>query len=91
MFFYHGEQLFAVRHGEHKAHWFTKERYLGQKQARTHNPPLLYHLGHDPSEKHNIAKDNDEIITRLAKIADEHKATVKPVENQLETRIPKQK
>jgi arylsulfatase A len=91
MFFYYGEKLFAVRHGQHKAHWFSKERYLGQKQARTHNPPLLYHLGHDPSEKHDIAKDNGKILTQIAKVAAAHQATVKPVENQLIKMIPSRK
>lgn len=89
MFFYHGEQLFAVRHGAHKAHFFTKERYVGQKQARTHNPPLLYHLDHDPSEKHDIAPGNEKIIAEIRELADAHQATVKPVKNQLEERLPK--
>ena len=89
MFFYHGEKLFAVRHGAYKAHFFTKERYVGQKQARTHNPPLLYNLDHDPSEKHNIAKGNEAIIEKIAKLAAAHRKTVKPVKDNLVERIAK--
>ena len=91
MFFYHGEKLFAVRHGDHKAHFFTKERYVRMKEARTHNPPLLYHLGHDPGEKHDIAKGNAEIIANIRRIAAAHKATVKAVKDQLDMRIERKK
>ena len=87
MFFYHGEQLFAVRHGPFKAHYQTKERYVGQKEARQHDPPLLYHLGHDIGEKWDIARNHPDVLARIKKIADEHRATVKPVKNNLEERI----
>jgi arylsulfatase A len=89
MFFYHGEQLFAVRSGSFKAHYQTKERYMRQKQARQHTPPLLYQIDHDPSEKHDIAKDNAAQLAEIKKIADAHRETVATVENQLEKRLPK--
>jgi arylsulfatase A len=89
MFFYHGEQLFAVRSGPYKAHYQTKDRYMGQRQARQHNPPLLYHVGHDPGEKHDIAPDNAARLALIQKIADAHSKTVAAVENQLEKRLPK--
>lgn len=84
MFYYHGQQLFAVRHGDYKAHWLTKTSYTGQKQAEVHDPPLLYNLSHDPSEKHNIAADHPEIIAELEAIAKAHRESIEPVTNQLE-------
>ena len=86
MFFYHDEQLFAVREGPFKAHFKTKTSYVGQKEAVVHDPPLLFQLDHDPSEKHDIAKDHPEIVARLTELAEKHRATVKPVENQLDKR-----
>ena len=47
VFYYHGEQLFAVRHGKHKLHFTTKTEYAGQKPTQ-HDPPLLFHLEEDP-------------------------------------------
>lgn len=89
MFYYHGEQLYAVRKGQHKAHFTTKISYVGQKQPEHHDPPLLYHLGEDPREKFNVAKDNADVIAEIIEIADEHKASIEPVENNLESRLPK--
>lgn len=84
MFYYHGEQLFALRSGLYKAHFKTKTSYVkGQKMA-VHNPPLLYHLGHDPSEKYDIAKDHPKIIAQIQQLAKEHQASILDVENQLE-------
>ena len=39
--------------------------------------------------KHNIAKDNAAAIAKLTKLADSHRSSIKPVENQLEKRLPK--
>jgi len=87
MFYYHGEQLFAVRSGPYKAHFKTKTSYVGQKQAVQHDPPLLYHLGHDPREKFNIAKDHPDIIEKIKRLAARHQAGIRPVENQLNKKI----
>ena len=56
----------------------------GEKRVE-HETPELYHLLHDPSEKYNIAGDHPEVIEQIRKLVAEHKKTVKPVENQLET------
>jgi arylsulfatase A len=89
MFFYRGTKLFAVRHGPWKAHFLTQPAYgAGSKDGPTpHDPPLLYHLGRDPGEKTDVAKDNPEVISRLKEIAEKHSAAMKPGEPQLEKRI----
>jgi arylsulfatase A-like enzyme len=85
MFYYRAKKLYAVRHGDYKAHFFTRASYgKGSRTEYEHSPPLLYHLGHDPGEKYNIAKKHPEVIARIKEIAEAHKASVAPVENRLE-------
>ncbi len=83
VYFYRGTQVFAIRKGSYKAHFKTRPEY-GGPTTNTHDPPLLYNLNIDPSEKYDIAEDNPEIITGIKKVLEDHLATVIPVENQLE-------
>jgi hypothetical protein len=46
--------------------------------VETHDPLLLFHLEHDPSESHNVAKEHPEIITDILKEVERHKAKLKP-------------
>jgi arylsulfatase A len=86
MFYYRGTKLYAVRHGPWKAHFITQIAY-GKDGPVEHDPPLLYHLGRDPGEKMDVAKDNTEVVAKLKQIAREHLAELKPGEPQLEKRI----
>lgn len=83
MFYYHGEECYAVRSGAFKAHFQTKTSYIGQKQSEVHDPPLLYHLGHDPSEEYNIAAEHGEMVEKIRALKKKHEESVQPVENQL--------
>ena len=83
VYFYRGTQVFAIRKGSYKAHFKTRPEY-GDPTTTIHDPPLLYNLDIDPSEKYDIADDNPEIIAEIKKVLEEHLATVVPVENQLE-------
>ena len=83
VFYYRDIDIFAVRKGAYKAHFFTQSEY-GPDTRKEHNPPLLYNLNVDPSEKHNIADKHPEVIEEIVKIMNQHRATLKPVENQLE-------
>jgi arylsulfatase A-like enzyme len=83
MFFYRGTRLFAARSGAFKAHFVTQPGYGGGKPVE-HDPPLLYHLDHDPSEKHDVAKEHPSVIAAIRRLAQEHQATIEPVTNQLE-------
>jgi hypothetical protein len=49
-----------------------------------HDPPLLFNLSEDPAEKYNVAEEHPEVITEIRQIMEEHKESIKPVENQLE-------
>ena len=80
-FYYQGEELFAVRKGPFKAH-FKTQAIFGQK-LESHDPPLLFNLRQDPSEKYDVASSNAAILTQIQHLARDHQATVSPVENQL--------
>jgi arylsulfatase A len=86
MVYYNGRRVFAIRKGPYKAHYFTKTEYIGQKEQK-HDPPLLYNLNHDPSEKYDIADQHPEILADLERELDKHRKDLVPGENQLIKRI----
>ena len=51
-----------------------------------HDPPLLYHLGDDPSERFDIAAKHPEKIAELKALAEAHRGSVEPVADQLAER-----
>lgn len=83
VFYWREEKLYAVRVGPWKAHFITQGCYGIGPGRQEHETPELYHLEHDPSEKYNIAEQHPDVIKRLVEIANEHRASIKPVENQL--------
>ena len=82
-FYYRGDQLFACRLGEWKMHFKTQTGY-GQPKPESHTPPLLFHLGRDPSEKRVVGADHPEVIARLRAAVDAHVAGVVPGKPQFE-------
>jgi arylsulfatase A len=81
-FYYRGNQIFACRLGEWKAHFKTQVGF-GEGKLESHEPPLLFHLGLDPSEKRNVAANHPAILARIQSAVEAHRATVKPVLQQL--------
>lgn len=83
MYYYRDEQFYAVRKGPWKAHFLTRAGY-NQPKPDAHDPPLLYHLGHDPGEQFDVAAKHPEVVAELRKVADEHKAGMKPGKPQID-------
>jgi len=83
VYYYRDTQIFAIRKGDYKAHFITQPDW-DSEIVTVQNPPLLYKLNIDPSEKYNIAEKHPEVIAEMRKILEKHQATIKPVENQLE-------
>lgn len=81
-FYYRGTEIFACRLGEWKAHFRTQTGY-GQPVPETHEPPVLFHLGLDPSEKRNVADQQPDILQQIQTIVDEHRDNLVPGEPQL--------
>ena len=88
VFYYRGAKLWAIRKGLYKAHFSTRLAYGKDKEVR-HDPPLLYHLGRDPSEKYDISKDHPEVLADIQKEVALHLANLTPGEDQLAKRILK--
>ncbi len=84
--YYRGQQIYAIRKEAFKAHYITQTAYKGEKPVR-HDPPVLHNLLHDPSEKYNIADKHPDVIEEINALREKHKASIKPVEDQLAKRI----
>lgn len=87
MFYYRGTELYAVRKGPYKAHLVTENAYGANRNKTRHDPPLLYHLEHDPGERFNLAATHPEVLAKIRQVAEEHLRTVEPVASQLEARV----
>ena len=73
MFYYRGYELMAVRLGPWKAHFLTQAGY-GQPQPVRHDPPLLFHLEIDPSERFNVAGQHPEVLAEIQTLVEKHRA-----------------
>ncbi|MCA9073469.1 MAG: sulfatase [Planctomycetaceae bacterium] len=83
--YYRGTQLMAVRLGPWKAHYFTQTSYRKEGNPReAHDPPLLYHLDHDPSERFNLNEDHPEVLAQIDALVAEHRQHLDPPRSQLE-------
>jgi arylsulfatase A len=81
MFYYRGDELFAVRKGPFKAHFTTAPGYGSPGNPlkfEQHEPPLLFNLANDPSERFDVAKDHPDVIAEIKRIVAEHRANLVP-------------
>ena len=83
LFYYRDAELFAVRKGPWKAHYFTQDGY-GQAKPATHNPPLLFNLEADPSEKYNVASQHADVLKELEQTVQKHVQELVRAPSQLE-------
>lgn len=74
MLHFRGTRAFALRHGEYKAHFRTKPGFGLDFVETVEEPPLLFHLGRDPRERHDIAGEHPEIVAELAPLLAEQQA-----------------
>jgi arylsulfatase A-like enzyme len=81
--FYRGTELYAARLGDFKAHYMTQGAYGEFGERKEHNPPLLYNLSHDASEKFDIAKQHPDVIEQINALVDSHKSNLVKGKDQL--------
>lgn len=86
LLYYRGTEVYAARLGDFKAHYITKGAYGQFGDKKIHNPPLLYHLGSDPSEKFDIAQKHPEVLQALAKMVAEHRSKLVQGKDQMGAR-----
>lgn len=84
--YYRGRRLYALRQGPWKLHVLTQPGY-GQPQPTVHDPPLLFHLGHDPSERTDVAAEHPEVVARLLDEIARHSAGIEAPPSQLDALI----
>ena len=89
VYYYRGTRLMALRKGPWKAHFATQESYTGNNKRIEHDPPVLYNLEVDPSEKWDVAEKHPEVIAEIKAAADAHGKTVVAVPSQLEIPLAK--
>jgi arylsulfatase A-like enzyme len=85
--YYRGTELYAARLGRWKAHFVTQPGY-GPEKPQIHEPPLLFDLEADPGESFDVAAAHAEVIEQIKAAVEKHRATVKPVKNQLVETVP---
>ncbi len=63
--YYRFNEIYAIRKGWFKAHFITQGEYGMGPERTEHETPLLYHLGNDPGERFDVAKDHPEVLQDL--------------------------
>ncbi|NND80597.1 MAG: sulfatase [Maribacter sp.] len=84
--FYRGTELFAVRLGDFKAHYITQGAYGEFGERKEHDPPLLFNLSHDASEKFDIAAQHPEVIEQINALIASHNSNLVKGKDQLAER-----
>lgn len=76
IYYYRGDELFAIRKGRYKAHFKTWDGYSAEEPVR-HERPLLIDLGKDPGEKWDISERYPEVVREMEEAARAHQLRVK--------------
>jgi hypothetical protein len=71
--------------GPWKAHFTTQSGYSDDRTQ--HDPPLLYHLEHDPREKFDKAEEQPEVLAEIQSLVESHRANLTRGEDQLDGRF----
>ena len=74
MAFYRMGELYAYRLGHYKAHLVTEGRYGMGSERTEHDPPLLFHLGHDPGEQYDLAAERPDVVENVLKAVESHRS-----------------
>ena len=81
--YYRGTKVYAIRRGSFKAHFITKSAWARNLEETVHDPPLLYNVDTDPSERFDIAEKFPDIVKVIREDLSRHLAGLVPVESQL--------
>jgi arylsulfatase A-like enzyme len=96
LFHYCGSTITAVRQGKYKAHYWTPKWDEGLRACPSHvicpcltipqSPPLLFDIEADPAEESPLEiHKHFNVLSLMDAAVQEHKTTIIPVKNQVET------
>ena len=80
--YYRQDTLIALRHKEWKM--YIKDPNPWDDGPTQKDMPLLYNIEHDPSEKYDIAKDNQKIVSMLEDLSLDHIQSIRRTQSQYE-------
>jgi arylsulfatase A-like enzyme len=78
VYHYLNTDLTAARRGPWKLHLKTVDPATGDSEMTAHDPPLLFNLMTDPSERTNLAKQHPDVIEQILKDISRHRRGLKP-------------
>ncbi len=81
VFYYHRDQLCAVRKGPFKLH-LTQPIGEAPETPLTHPPPFLFQIENDPAERFDVAGEHPEVLADLLRAVDKHKQNLIPGKSQ---------
>jgi arylsulfatase A len=81
MIYYNGDEVYAVRKGQYKAHYTTFSGY-GKDTPLKHDPPLLFDLPSDPGERFDVAAEHPEVVADIQREVEKFRATLVPGKRQ---------
>ena len=84
--YYRQDTLIALRHKEWKI--YIKDPNPWDDGPTQKDMPLLYNIEHDPSEKYDIAKDNQKIVSMLEDLSLDHIQSIRRIPSQYEEILP---
>ena len=84
--YYRQDTLIALRHKEWKM--YIKDPNPWDDGPTQKDMPLLYNIEHDPSEKYDIAKDNQKIVSMLEDLSLDHIQSIRKTPSQYEEILP---
>jgi uncharacterized sulfatase len=88
IYYYWDSELRAVRKGRYKAHFITSGAYGEGAPRAMHDPPLLFDLAVDPSERFDVAADHPDVVADLAALAARHARSIEPTPPLFDTLLP---
>ena len=91
IYYYSSDKLYAVRKGSWKAHFITSRETFAGAPSGKHDPPLLFNLDVDPSEKYEVGADHPDIIKELTDLYNQQVATVIPADSETRKVVAGQK
>ncbi len=78
--------FYSSRLRDRKARFITQSEYGQFSEKEIHNPPVLYNVNHDASEKFDIASENPEVLEEINTLVKEHRSNLIKGKDQLAER-----